>query len=82
MLGTKIKIAVLALCLTATPVFAGNTTLKNEAGTKVRVHCTGSGCSVQEKKADAKKWSTVEKTKGGTENYNALMAKYKGMGFN
>ena len=64
------------------PALAGNLSLENTSGMKIKIHCTGSGCKVSGKKPGDKKWGTVERTQGGTKNYLKLEEKYKGMGFN
>ena len=77
---------VLAVAMVASfvgmPALAGNLSLENANGMKIKIHCTGGGCKVSGKKAGDKKWGTVERTKGGTKNYLKLEEKYKGMGFN
>lgn len=75
-----ITLAAVSMALAATPVLAGNASMKNADGAKLRINCTGSGCKVTQKLKGGK-WSTLEKTKGGTDNYNALAAKYKGQGY-
>lgn len=77
------KILALAVVstLAAAPVLAGNASMASADGTKLKIACTGSGCKVTAKKP-GKKWGLVERTKGGTKNYEMLHEKYKGMGFN
>jgi hypothetical protein len=72
---------VVAAALAASPSLAGNASMTNAQGAKVKISCTGGGCKVRQKPKGGK-WSTVEKTKGGTDNFNALTAKYKGQGYN
>ena len=79
-LARKLAFAAILGTLAATPVLAGNSKMKSADGTQVQVTCTGGGCEVRSK-APGGKWATVERTKGGSQNYEALMAKYKGMGF-
>lgn len=73
--------SVVLLTAASLPAHAGNKTLKSADGSKIKISCTGGGCSVKEKKAGTKKFVTIEKTAGGSDNYNALTAKYEGMGF-
>lgn len=72
--------AAIILSLAATPSLAGNASMKHSDGSKLRINCTGGGCAVRQK-VKGGKWSVVEKTDGGSENYNALEAKYKGLGY-
>lgn len=76
------KLVALALIASfaASPSMAGNTILTHDNGMKLKIHCTGGGCQVTGKNPGAK-WGKVERTAGGTENYNALMKKYKEKGF-
>ncbi len=77
----KILVAATLASFSAAPVMAGNASLKNAEGTKLRISCKSSGCKVTAKKKGGK-WGTVEKTKGGRDNYLKLEAKYKAQGFN
>lgn len=81
MLNKMLALGVVA-ALAASPVMAGNASMKSADGTKLKIACTSGGCKVTAKKPDAKKWGVVERTKGGGKNYEMLHEKYKGMGFN
>lgn len=69
-----------AFSLLVTPAVAGNASMSRADGTKISIKCTGSGCNVRGKKPEGN-WGKVEQTRGGTKNYNKLVAKYKKMGF-
>ncbi|WP_298260392.1 hypothetical protein [uncultured Litoreibacter sp.] len=81
MFTKKIAVAIVGMSLLASPAVAGNTTMKNDAGDKIRIACKDSGCTVKSKKSDAKKYGLVEKTKGGVDTFKALEAKYQGLGY-
>jgi hypothetical protein len=70
----------LAASLIAAPAMAGNKGMKGPDGTKLRVDCTSSGCTVKEKKPGGK-WGTVHKGPGGSQNYEKLVADYAAKGF-
>lgn len=69
----------IVLALTATTALAGNAGLKNAKGGKLRINCKNE-CIVQSKPKGGK-WGTVEKTEATTDNFNMLVAKYKGQGY-
>jgi hypothetical protein len=76
----KILAATVIASLSAAPVMAGNASMKNADGTKLRINCKNSGCQVKSK-VKGQKWATIEKTDGGRENYLKLEAKYKSQGY-
>ncbi|MEQ9693037.1 hypothetical protein [Shimia sp. SDUM112013] len=73
-------LGLIAIALMATPAMAGNTGMKDAAGNKLRIGCKSAGCTVQAK-AKGGKWKTVEQTEGGSDNFKALVTKYKGQGY-
>lgn len=81
MIRTALITCALAMSLSGTAALAGNKGMKNAAGDKIKIACTSGSCTVKTKMAETKKYVSTEKTKGGTKNYNALVAKYKGLGF-
>ncbi len=81
MIKKALILCALTLSFAGTTADAGNKGMKNAAGDKLKISCTGGGCTVKMKKADTKKYVTTEKTKGGSKNYKALVAKYKEQGY-
>lgn len=77
---TLAALCAAALTLTSLPAVAGDASMTRADGMQISIKCTGSGCTVRGKKADGN-WGTVEKTSGGTRNFDKLKAKYEGMGF-
>lgn len=54
--------------------------MRADDGTKVKIKCRNSGCTVRQKKP-GQKWATIEKGDGGVENFKVLEQKYKTKGF-
>lgn len=48
---------------------------------KLHIKCVTAGCTVRGKNKGGK-WGVIEKGPGGRNNYEKLVAKYKGKGFN
>lgn len=79
MIKTLLRAAVI-LSVAATPALAGSKSMKGPDGSKLSIKCDGGGCKVREKKPDGK-WKTVQKTAGGTENYEKLLSDYTSKGY-
>ncbi|MCZ0810951.1 MAG: hypothetical protein ACQEVT_11905 [Pseudomonadota bacterium] len=77
---TLLAVVAASLSLTSMPAAAGDASMTRSDGMEITIKCRSSGCNVQGKKPGGK-WGTVEKTAGGSENFNKLRAKYEGMGF-
>ncbi|MBE1285265.1 MAG: hypothetical protein GJ676_18275 [Rhodobacteraceae bacterium] len=77
----NLLVATFVTSLSAMPVVAGNAAMKNADGTKLRIDCNGGGCKVKSK-AKGQKWTTLEKTEGGRDNFLKLEEKYKAQGYN
>lgn len=75
-----IPIIAVATALLATPALAGNKNMKHEDGSKLRIACTGSGCTARVKPVGGK-WGVVERAKGGTKGYEEIIAKYEDLGY-
>ena len=69
-------IAIIATSVVVAPAQAGNKVLKAADGSKIKIACRNSGCSVKKKAAGAKKYVEIEETEGGTKNFKKLVAKY------
>jgi hypothetical protein len=71
-------LAAISMSLASVPgvAAAGNSVHKYDDGTKLRINCTGGGCTVKAKKKGGK-WATIEKGPGGRENFLILDSKYK-----
>ncbi|MCT4559316.1 MAG: hypothetical protein N4A61_14805 [Pelagimonas sp.] len=79
-LTTGLVASVLALGLAASPAAAGNGTFKSADGTKLRISCKSSGCTVSQKPKGGK-WAKISKSEGGRANYLKLVEKYKAEGY-
>lgn len=73
-------LVALVAALAATPALAGNASMKNAEGAKLRIKCENSGCKVRQKLPGGK-WAVIEKTAGGRDNFLVLEAKYKKAGY-
>ncbi len=77
------KLLVCAAVVTlsfASPAMAGDVKFSNADGFQLHIKCTGSGCRVRGKEPGGK-WGNVERTAGGSKNFEALVEKYEAMGF-
>ncbi|GAA6164592.1 hypothetical protein NBRC116590_22960 [Pelagimonas sp. KU-00592-HH] len=74
-----IALSLVSLALATTPALAGNTSMKDGNGNKLRINCKNSGCLVQTKEKGGK-WKK-EKHDGGRENYLKLVDEYKKKGY-
>jgi hypothetical protein len=77
---TLLAVFAAFLSVTSMPAAAGDASMTRSDGMQIIIKCRGSGCDVQGKKPGGS-WGTVEKTSGGSKNFNKLKAKYEGMGF-
>ena len=76
----KILATAVIASLSATPVMAGDASMRNGDGVKLRINCKNSGCKVRSK-LKGQKWKVVEETEGGRDNFLKLEEKYKAQGY-
>ncbi len=72
----KLAFAAGLIIALGTTAIAGDASWKYSDGTKIKIKCRDSGCTVKAKKPGGK-WVVVEKGEGGVENFDVLEAKYK-----
>ncbi len=81
-LYSTIAAFAVVVALSSSPAHAGNKQLKHANGSKIHIKCTGSGCNTRMISADGNKGDWTPAGAGGRQNFNKLVSKWNGKGYN